>query len=94
MPSIRIPGALRTLTGGVADVEVEATTVRAALAALELRHPGIARRLFDGERIKPFIRIFIGADDIGALGGLDAPVGSRDEIAIVPAIAGGREHDA
>lgn len=89
MPSIRIPSALRSLTGGAADVEVDAPTVRTALAALELRHPGIARRLFDGERIKPFIRIFVGADDLGALGGLDAPVGPRDEIAIVPAIAGG-----
>lgn len=90
MPSIRIPSALRTLTGGDSDVDVAASTVRAALAELDKRHPGIAARVLDGEgAVKPFIRIFVGSEDIGALSGLDTPVTDRDEIAIVPAIAGG-----
>ena len=89
MPSIRVPTALRTFTGGTADVEVTATTVREALTELERLHPGISARLLDNGTVKPFIRIFVGADDIGSLSGLDTKVGERDEIAIIPAIAGG-----
>lgn len=90
MPCIRVPSALRTLTGGQSDVEVTASTVREALAALDRQHPGIAARVLDGGTVKPFIRIFVGSEDIGALAGLDTPITERDEIAIVPAIAGGR----
>lgn len=91
MPSIRVPSALRILTGGHADVDVAAATVRDALAELDRRHPGIAARVLDGNgAVKPFIRIFVGSEDIGALSGLDTQVAERDEIAIVPAIAGGR----
>ena len=92
MPTIRVPSALRTLTGGASDVEVTAATVRAALAELDRRHPGIAAKLLDAaSNVKPHIRIYVGADDIGALSGLDTQVGDRDEIAIIPALAGGRD---
>ena len=90
MATFRIPSALRTLTGGASDVEVDATTVREALVELDRKHPGIAARVLDqAAALKPFIRIFVGAEDIGALAGLDTKVDARDEIAIVPAIAGG-----
>ena len=91
MPSIRIPSALRSLTGGAADVEVTATTVRDALAALDKRHPGIAAKVLANGVVKPFIRIFVGPDDIGGLAGLETQLAERDEVAIVPAIAGGIE---
>jgi molybdopterin converting factor small subunit len=90
MATIRVPGSLRSLTGGASDVEVTAATVREALAELDRRHPGLAAKVLDGGAVKPFIRIYVGADDIGALAGLDTQVGDRDEIAIIPAIAGGR----
>lgn len=90
MPSIRIPSALRSLTGGLADVDTTATTVRDAIAELDRRFPGIAARILDGGGgVKPFIRIFVGSEDIGGLTGLDTPLGERDELAIIPAIAGG-----
>jgi molybdopterin converting factor small subunit len=91
MPSIRIPSALRSLTQGASDVEVVATTVRDALAALDRRHPGIAAKLLDNGAVKPFIRIFVGPDDIGGLSGLETKLSERDEVAIVPAIAGGTD---
>jgi molybdopterin converting factor small subunit len=90
MPTIRVPSALRNFTGGASDVEVTATTVRDALAELERRHPGIAARLLDQGAVKPFIRIFVGPDDIGGLSGLETKLTERDEVAIIPAIAGGR----
>lgn len=89
MASIRVPSALRSFTGGASDVEITASTVREALAELDKKHPGIAAKVLDKGAVKPFIRIFVGSDDIGDLGGLDAKVTDRDEISIVPAIAGG-----
>ena len=90
MPSIRVPSALRNLTKGVADVDVSAQNVRDALAELDKLHPGIAARVLDaGGSVRPVIKIFAGGEDIGGLGGLDTQVAAKDEIAIVPAIAGG-----
>lgn len=90
MPSIRVPSALRTFTGGNSDVDVTAATVRDAIADLERRHPGIAAKILDGGgAVKPFIRIFVGSDDIGGLEGLETKLTDRDEVSIVPAIAGG-----
>jgi molybdopterin converting factor small subunit len=64
--------------------------VRDAIAELDRKHPGIAARVLDGAgAVKPFIRIYVGPEDIGALAGLDTKLGERDEIAIIPAIAGG-----
>ena len=93
MPSIRIPSSLRSLTGGAADVEVAATTVGDALAALDRRHPGISAKVLANGAVKPFIRIFVGPDDIGGLAGLETALTERDEVAIVPAIAGGCDID-
>jgi molybdopterin converting factor small subunit len=90
MPTIRIPSVLLALTGGVAEIDVEATTVRDALIELDRKHPGITVRVLDAaSSVKPYVRIYVGPEDIGALSGLDTRVGERDEIAIVPAIAGG-----
>lgn len=91
MPSIRVPTALRSLTGGASDIEVTATTVRDAISELDRRHPGIAAKLLDKGAVKPFIKIFVGSDDIGGLLGLETKLSERDEVAIVPAIAGGRD---
>jgi molybdopterin converting factor small subunit len=92
MPTIRIPSALRALTGGAADVDVTAATVRDALVELDRRHPGIAAKVLDAAgTVKPFIRIYVRSEDIGAQSGLDTTVGDRDEIDIIPAIAGGMD---
>jgi sulfur-carrier protein len=91
MPSIQVPSALRSFTGGASSVEVAATTVRDALAELDRRHPGIAAKILDRGAVKPFIRIFVGPEDIGGLAGLETKLAERDELAIIPAIAGGRD---
>jgi molybdopterin converting factor small subunit len=66
--------------------------VRDALIELDRRHPGVGSRVLDAAgTVKPFIKIFVGADDIGGLDGLDTRLEARDEIAIVPAVAGGSD---
>ena len=90
MPTIRIPGALRSLTNGNAEIVVDASNVREALVELDRCHPGLAMKLLDAAgSVKPFIRIYVGPEDIQSLHGLDTKLTERDEIAIIPAIAGG-----
>jgi molybdopterin converting factor small subunit len=91
MPSVRVPSALRNFTGGASDVDVTAQTVGDAIAELDRRHPGFAAKVLAGGQVKPFIKIFVGPDDIAGLAGLATELGARDEVSIVPAIAGGRD---
>ena len=92
MITVRVPGPLRALTGGAGEVVLDAATVRSALAALERAHPGVTTRVLDAAgAVHPFVRLFVGATDIGDLAGLDTVLADHDELAIVPAIAGGAD---
>jgi sulfur-carrier protein len=81
---------LRRLCGGESEVTVEGDTVSAALGDLENRYPGFHDRLYDGDgKLRQFINIYVNDSDIRFSQGLDTPVGERDEVSIVPAVAGG-----
>ena len=45
MAQVHLNASLRDLTGGVAEVEVDASTVRRLIAALDERFPGLGERL-------------------------------------------------
>ncbi len=89
-PLVRIPGMLLSATGGADLIEVDATTVGGILDELRRRHPQLAGQIFgeDGE-IVPSINVFVGEEDIRALGGLDAPIAPGQELTILPALSGG-----
>jgi molybdopterin converting factor small subunit len=91
MPNLLIPIALRPYTDRQAEVEVEGTSVRAALEELTALYPQLGAQIFDetGE-LRGFINVFVGSDNIKTADGLDTPVKPDDEVAIIPAIAGGR----
>ena len=90
MPVFRIPGPLRSLSQGEATVSVEGADLRSAIDQLDSRFPGFKGRLLDdsGEP-RQFVNLFLNDEDVRMGGGLDSPVGESDEIAIVPAVAGG-----
>jgi molybdopterin synthase sulfur carrier subunit len=90
MAVIRIPGALRQLSGGEALVSVAAADVRSALQELDSLHPGFRDRILD-DRGEPrqFVNIYVNDQDIRSGGGLDSTVKESDEISIIPAVAGG-----
>lgn len=48
MATVHFSQALRDLTGGVAEIEIEASTVRRLIAALDQRFPGMGERLAEG----------------------------------------------
>jgi molybdopterin synthase sulfur carrier subunit len=86
----RIPGPLRTLSGGESTVTVEAQDLRTAIDELDSRFPGFKGRLLDDEgQPRQFVNLFLNEEDVRQGQGLSSPVGEKDEIAIVPAVAGG-----
>jgi len=88
--SVRIPTPLRTLTKGVSEVNVDASTVRDMIDALEKEFPGARERLCEesGE-IRRFVNVFVGDEDIRFLQGLDTPLPDGTQVSIIPAVAGG-----
>lgn len=87
---VLIPGPLRRLVDNEAEVKLEGRNVREVIRNLESRAPGLRNKLTtaDGE-VRRFIRLFLNEVDIDKLGGPDAEVKDGDELAIVPAAAGG-----
>jgi molybdopterin converting factor small subunit len=87
---VRIPTQLRTLSGGAAEVKVEASTVGEALAELDAAHDGFRGRLFDdGGKLRRFVNVFVADEDVRFLQGLDSPVSEGQTVSIIPAVAGG-----
>lgn len=89
--NVIIPTALRQYTGNQSAVRVEGGTVGEVLQALTTEYPDFGKQLFDGEgKLRSFVNVYRNDDDVRYLEGLDTPVGERDDLSIIPAIAGGR----
>ena len=88
--TVRIPTALRTLTGGSAEVTVDGSTVGEVLKSLDVSHPGIGERLFDeAGNLRRFVNVFLADEDIRFLDALSTPVADGQVLSIIPAVAGG-----
>jgi molybdopterin converting factor small subunit len=87
-----IPGPLREIAGGRAEIRVagSAGSVSEALALLGDDYPKVHDRIVTelGE-VRPHINIFIDGDSFRDLGGLSASIRSGAEIIILPAVSGG-----
>jgi molybdopterin synthase sulfur carrier subunit len=87
---IHIPTPLRAYTGNLAKVEVEASTVGAALDALCAAHPGLAKHLRDDAgKLRSFVNVYLGDEDVRFLQKDATPLAPGSELTIVPSIAGG-----
>ena len=86
---VQIPTPLRPNAGGQAVVEVAASTVGESLAKLIEIHPAMGGKLFDNGNLRRFVNIYVNDEDIRYLENLATPIKEGDEIAIIPAVAGG-----
>ncbi|HXT34404.1 MAG TPA: ubiquitin-like small modifier protein 1 [Chloroflexota bacterium] len=88
--TVRIPTPLRKITGGAARVNADGDTVRAALDSLVTTYPELRDRVYDEDaKVRRFINLFVGEEDIRFLDGLDTPLSEGAELSLVPAVAGG-----
>jgi molybdopterin synthase sulfur carrier subunit len=87
---VRIPTPLQKYTRNQSEVQAEGQTVLDVLAHLDENFPGIRERLCD-ERggLRKFINLYINDEDIRFMDGEKTTVQDGDELAIIPAIAGG-----
>jgi sulfur-carrier protein len=91
MAQFRIPGPLRRLSDGQTTVDVDAVDLATAIEALDARYPGFKDRLLDEKgELRQFVNVYLNDEDVRLGAGLGAKVQAKDEISIVPAVAGGR----
>ena len=88
--TVRIPTALRRLTQGQGEIQIEASSIAELIEKLEEEFPGIKERLVEpnGE-IRKFVNFFVNDEDIRFLNGKDTQLKDGDVVSIIPAIAGG-----
>ena len=90
MAQFRIPGPLRRLSDGQTTVDVDASDLATAIEALDARYPGFKDRLLDEKgELRQFVNVYLNDEDVRLGAGLAAKVQEKDEISIVPAVAGG-----
>jgi len=87
--TIHVPTPMRQHAEGQASLQVDGTTVQTALDALGSKYPALAQRIFDNGQVRRFVNIYLNNEDIRYLDNLATPVKDGDELAIIPAVAGG-----
>jgi molybdopterin converting factor small subunit len=89
MATIRIPTPLRPYAGGTEYIEVTGQTVGEVLDDLTRRFPDLRPHLFNDGKLRSFVNVFVGEEDVRYLDGLETPITENDRLLIVPSVAGG-----
>ncbi len=88
--SVRLPTVLRPQANGQSAVTVSADTVGDVIGALISDFPGLQSNLLDDDgKVRKFVNVYVNDEDIRFLDKLETTVAEGDEVAIVPAVAGG-----
>ena len=90
MSTVYIPAVLRSNVGGVKSLEVEGDSIRGVVERLVAQHPSLGSQLLteDGD-LNRFVNVYVNGQDVRYLDGLGTPVEARDEVRLLPAMAGG-----
>lgn len=90
MATVRIPSPLRRYTDGQSKVTTKGSTIKELIDNLEGQYPGLKSRLCDDQgQIKAYVNIFVNEEEIRTRQGSETPIEDKDEISIIPAMAGG-----
>lgn len=88
MSAVLIPAILRPHTGGHERVEVKAATVDEAIEAVAARFPEAGARIRQA-MARRYVMVSVGGRDIRDLAEGATPLGERDEVHLLWAVAGG-----
>jgi molybdopterin/thiamine biosynthesis adenylyltransferase/molybdopterin converting factor small subunit len=90
MISVYIPTPFRSFVGNRTNVEVEGSNVAEVLANVDARFPGFRDLCYDSQGgIPRHINIYVNNQEISSLEGEETEVTEGDQVAVIPALAGG-----
>ena len=90
MPTVWVPAPWRDkLAGGQQQLQVEGTTVRQVIEALEAAYPGFRERIVDADEDRIRADIAVSVDGEVSAEGLRRQVGADSEVHFLPAMSGG-----
>jgi molybdopterin synthase sulfur carrier subunit len=88
--AVKIPSVLRPAVGGARELDIEGGTIRELIAQLTAQHPNLRQQLLaDDGGLNRFVNVYVNGQDVRYLQGLDTHVEARDEVRLLPAMAGG-----
>ncbi len=90
---VYIPTPFREFTDSKARLEVEAGSVEQVLAAITQRYPALEERIYDNGEPARHFNIYVNGVEIHTLAGVETALKEGDEVALVPAMAGGTENN-
>ena len=90
MSTVKFPAVLRATVGGAREVDAAGATIGEILDSLVGRYPSLRDQLFteDGE-LNRFVNVYVNGQDVRYLDGPATAVDDRDEVRLLPAMAGG-----
>jgi sulfur-carrier protein len=88
--TVWIPQVLRASAGGNKQIELAGASVGEVVDALVTQYPSLRGQLLgeDGT-LNRFVNVYVNGQDVRYLDGLSTPLGERDELRLLPAMAGG-----
>lgn len=91
MTRVRIPPVLRTQVNGQKEIEASGSTVGELVNDLVTRYPQIGEQILAADGgLHRFVNVYLNGQDVRYMQLLETPVGERDALIILPAMAGGR----
>jgi adenylyltransferase/sulfurtransferase len=92
MISVYIPTPFRSFVGNRTNVEIEGDDVAEVIQNLDMRFPGFRNLCYDSRGTIPtHINIYVNNTEIGALNGEQTRLANGDQVAVIPALAGGAD---
>jgi sulfur-carrier protein len=90
LSTVKFPAVLRANVGGAREVDADGETIGDVLDGLVATYPSLKDQLFteDGE-LNRFVNVYLNGQDVRYLDGRATAVDDRDEVRLLPAMAGG-----
>ena len=88
--TLLVPSVLRRYCGGISELALSVTTVRAALEEIERSHPALYRCVCDETgKVRRHVNLFVNDSHVRDRDGLDTALAQGDTLTVLPAISGG-----
>jgi len=90
VPKLYLPTIMRPNAGGRSTVQLSGETVSELMHNLVAEYPNVKGQLLDADgHVQRHINVYVNDEDIRSLSGENTALTDRDEIMVLPAMAGG-----